>query len=127
MALAADLRQDLDDDVQIIDVRYPVDPSQSDIEDLISAVAGLVVFITYRSAINCGQSDLGQALIARAGNEIVHVSVDSPYDREYLKGFDRLPSLATFDPSCQAMASLADVLTGKVLPAGKCPLKIRTA
>ncbi len=127
MALAADLRQAMADDVSIIDRRYPVNPGQSDIKELLTDLDGFVVYITYRSAINCGQIELGQALLAQVGSEIMHVSVDSPYDFEYLKGFDRIASLATFDPSCQAMAALADVLTGEATAAGKCPLKIKTA
>jgi beta-glucosidase-like glycosyl hydrolase len=154
--LATDLRLTLDDDVQIRDLRYPINPGPDDQSKIASELTdtetakielvenelvenelvenelvenkidGLIIYITYRSAINDGQAALGLTILAKANLAagIIHVASDSPYDIKYLKGFEKVVSLATFDPSCQAMSALADVLTGTVDAEGKCPLVI---
>jgi len=124
--LALELKLALEDKVAVIDLRYPLNPAKADIDGVISDLSGLVIYMTYRSALNEGQSKLAERLAAKTNpaENLIHVACDAPYDIDYLPGFENITSLATFDPSCQAMAALADVLTGKVRAEGHCPVKL---
>ncbi len=95
-----------------------------------------VLLLTFRAYINSGQGDLIKALSQRSLNaknlalQLIHVACDTPYDVNILLA--SLPdspqsaeiiSLASFDPSDQAMAGIARVLTGAALASGKNPLQ----
>jgi beta-N-acetylhexosaminidase len=135
MALAADLRLALSDDMTILDIRYPLNPTSDDQSKIAKEICevrevcerdGLIIYLTYRTPINAGQAGLGRAILAETKSPVIHVAVDSPYDINYLPGFEseKITSLATFDPSCQAISALADVLIGAQTPLGSCPVAL---
>jgi beta-N-acetylhexosaminidase len=142
MDLAGALRLALVDQSEIIEIRYPLNPGKMAIDELTAGAAHLrrtfnkrvpaknknanilTIFLSYRSAINSGQDFFSQRL-AEVLTPAIHVATDSPYDSAYLSGLSPyMLSLATLDPSDQAMFALADVLTGEIEPQGKTPVII---
>ena len=130
--LAEELRRSLTGYVNVVEVRYPLNPGDMAVSEIgtvagtvqamtnITAEKSLTIFLSYRTAINTGQTALCQMLAPD-----LHIATDSPYDLAYLPGLARDKiSLALFDPSNQAMAALADVLTGEVAAQGRCPVEI---
>lgn len=128
IALAADLRLLLADAVAISDIRYAVNPGPQDQGHVLQEMeeSDIVIYLTYRSAINIGQVDLGRSLLTaiKTPSRLIHVACDSPYDLAQFEGLDISTSLASFDASCQAMSALATVLVGAVRAVGKCPVKL---
>ncbi|CAN5386300.1 beta-N-acetylhexosaminidase [soil metagenome] len=108
------------------EMRYSIDPSASEISQIAQQIEraskSTTVFVTFRAFINSGQIELGKALenVCQKG-ELIHVAADTPYD------FLKMPrsiraSLASFDPSDQAMAGLGQIIAGKSQAKGKCPV-----
>lgn len=133
MALAADLRDFFADETRILDIRYPVNLTSDTIHESLAAIfeianqsSELTIFLSYRSAINIGQKALADALVKRVTPDqmFIHVATDSPYDITYLPGVEKFLSLATFDPSCQAISGLAAVLLGQEQALGRSPVAI---
>ena len=110
------------------ELRYSLNPSAAEISQVASQIQNnkTVVFVTFRAFINSGQIELGQALSQVCQNkQLIHIAADTPYD--FLKMPNTVKaSLASFDPSDQAMAGLAQVLTGKSRANGKCPINLPT-
>jgi|GEM_PF-189647 len=129
MNLYANLRRLMAEDIDIHDIRYQVNPPPELLSDIADQCSGLIIYVTYRSAINDGQKALGLCLAARCkdadvNSTIIHVASDSPYDITFMPGFENFVSLATFDPSDRAIAGLARVLTGDAEALGVCPVNL---
>jgi beta-N-acetylhexosaminidase len=112
-----------DFDLQFTDVRYPLNPTATQIQEIaVQSAERNVIYLTYRTLSNDGQKDLAKALAENA-REIVAVATDIPFDVLALPTIENC--LATFDPSEQAMSALARVLLGAEPPTGFCPVKLQ--
>jgi beta-N-acetylhexosaminidase len=104
------------------EIRYPLDPSEHDCQDVAKRCAGKnCIFLTFRSITNKGQVVLGGKLKEKA-REVVAVACENPMDITVVTGFKHF--LATFDPSDLAMRGLACVLLGILEPLGSCPINL---
>jgi len=106
------------------DLRYSLDPQVSEFEELLRHCLGKnVVYLTFRSFINSGQASLATRLAEVQKGELLHVAADTPYDLIKIpQNFSA--SLASFDPSEQAMHGLAQVIKGLTQPLGTCPVDL---
>jgi beta-N-acetylhexosaminidase len=114
----------------IEELRYEVNLSAGEADQIINKAQDRpILLLTFRAFINSGQGNLIKAL-AQSGRQLIHVACDTPYDVNIL--LTSLPdspksaeiiSLASFDPSDQAMAGIARVLTGAASASGKNPLQ----
>jgi beta-N-acetylhexosaminidase len=112
-----------DFDLQFTEIRYPLNPSSSQIQEIaVQCAERNCIYLTYRTLSNDGQKELGKALAENA-REIVAVATDVPYDVLALPEIENC--LATFDPSEQAMSALARVLLRAEPPTGHCPVKLQ--
>jgi beta-N-acetylhexosaminidase len=108
--------------LRFLEIRYSLNPSEAEMNSIASRCAERrCIFVTFRSALNQGQYDLGNA-IAEVARERVHVACDSPYDLVGLKAWENC--LATFDPSELAMEAVATVLLGIKSGRGVCPVDL---
>lgn len=112
------------------ELRYDVNLTAEETDQIINKAQDRpILLLTFRAFINRGQGNLIKAL-AQSGRPLIHVACDTPYDVNILLA--SLPdwpqsaeiiSLASFDPSDQAMAGIAQVLTGAASASGKNPLQ----
>jgi len=108
--------------LRFLEIRYSVNPSEAETNSIASRCAERrCIFITFRSALNQGQYDLGNA-IAEVAREKVQVACDSPHDLVGLQNWENC--LATFDPSELAMEAAATVLLGIKSGRGLCPVDL---
>jgi len=104
------------------EVRYPLNPTEQDAQDIAKRCNGKnCIFLTFRSITNKGQAVLGKKLKEKA-KEVVAVACENPMDITVVTGFRHY--LATFDPSDLAMRGLACVLLGILEPLGSCPINL---
>lgn len=109
--------------------RYKLNPDTAEIEQIARELtlekADKIVFVTFRSFINSGQG-----LLAARLPQFVHVASDTPYDVDLLKqqakSATMIASIASFDPSDQAMYGVAQVLTKKSVARGRTPVKLQS-
>jgi beta-N-acetylhexosaminidase len=115
-------KKNKDLNLQFTELKYSVDPSQEEIEQVASeCIERNCILLTYRALSNQGQLLLGSQIASNA-RETVSVCCDLPYDILGLPTFDNC--LATFDPSDQAMRALAIVLLNGEQPEGVCPVSL---
>jgi beta-N-acetylhexosaminidase len=108
--------------LKFADVRYSVEPAAEEAREIGKDCAERnCIFVTYRSTLNQGQFDLGEAISLNA-REKIHLAVDTPFDLIGLPDWEN--SLATFDPSELAMEAAAKVLLGEHEPRGTCPVDL---
>lgn len=112
----------------VAEKRYSLNCDDTEIANILASIEAdrPVLLLTFRAYINRGQEALAAALMA--GRPFMHIACDTPYDSDLVlsraaSGQSKpLFSLASFDPSEQAMAGLASILTGQARPCGKNPL-----
>jgi beta-N-acetylhexosaminidase len=123
--LAACLKEQLQmngSNPSIREIGYTVDPDQSEISQLISALKGKrVALVTFRAGLNKGQLELAKRLEQEASS-FFGVAADSPYD--CLTVSDSATYLCTFDPSLKAIEELAIMLVNGYTAKGKCPVAL---
>jgi beta-N-acetylhexosaminidase len=113
--------------VEVEEHRYSLNAGEEEIAQLCARLEKskrTILYVTFRAFINSGQITLAEK-IAKINDDInlIHIVVDTPYD------FLKMPqsvgtSLATFDPSDQAMAGAAQIFAGKSRAKGKCPVNL---
>lgn len=120
---------------KIEEIRYQLNCDPQQIAQIMKQAQDRpVLLLTFRAYINSGQGALIKALSQRVqlnANEnrnlqLIHVACDTPYDANLLessKASAEVVSLASFDPSDQAMAAMARILTGAASAQGKNPLQ----
>lgn len=111
--------------------RYSLNPNHEEVVSLIAKLLSSkrkILYVTFRTFINSGQIELGEQLAQIHANDsdnfgLLHIAADTPYD--FLKFQDSAnTSLATFDPSDQALAGVAQILAGRTSAKGKCPVNL---
>lgn len=104
------------------EVRYSIDPSASEADEIASQCAGKnCILVTYRTPLNQGQVKLAKLLREKTRSQIA-LSSDVPFDMIVLP--DWSPYLATFDPSEMAMRAAAQVIAGQHSAEGICPVSL---
>jgi len=113
--------------VEVEEHRYSLNAGEEEIAQLCARLERskrTILYVTFRAFINSGQITLAEK-IAKINDDInlIHIAVDTPYD------FLKMPqsvgtSLATFDPSDQAMAGAAQIFARKSRAKGKCPVNL---
>lgn len=124
LPLAAKLAQE---NIDVEEHRYKLNPDLEEITSLcakLKAGKKMILYVTFRAFINSGQIDLGEKLAQTNDNcLLLHIAADTPYD--FLKMPEALTaSIATFDPSDQAMGGVARIIVGKNRAKGKCPVNL---
>ncbi len=110
------------DKLRFIDLRYSVDPSVEESEEIGKDCAERnCILLTFRAVLNQSQYQLARIIHANA-REMVHVASDAPFDLVGLTDWQNC--LATFDPSELAMKALARVLLGQIPALGTCPVDL---
>lgn len=113
--------------LEVEEHRYCLNPSSEEIAELSAKLKSnkkKILYVTFRAFINSGQIELGEKL-AQAHNNfgLIHIAADTPYD--FLKMPQSIEtSLATFDPSDQAMSGVAQIIVGKTKAKGTCPVNL---
>ncbi|MFA7336656.1 MAG: glycoside hydrolase family 3 N-terminal domain-containing protein [Candidatus Obscuribacterales bacterium] len=115
------------ENLEVEEHRYSLNPSSEEIAALSAKLKSnkkKILYVTFRAFINCGQIELGEKLAQAHNNfDLIHIAADTPYD--FLKMPQTIEnSLATFDPSDQAMSGLAQIIAGKTRAKGKCPVNL---
>ncbi|PZM80589.1 MAG: beta-N-acetylhexosaminidase [Candidatus Melainabacteria bacterium] len=106
------------------EIRYTVDPGQTEIETLsVQAKDKSVVLVTFRAGLNRGQLKLAKAMEQSASN-FIGIAADIPYD--CLAVPKSATYMCTFDPSDKAMEELAVMLVRRMGATGKCPVALET-
>jgi beta-N-acetylhexosaminidase len=119
LPLAQYLHSSSDKRITVKEQRYSLDPDQGEIEKLAAELSGKsVIYVTFRSFINQGQIALGAKL-----KNFVHVAADTPYDLLRMPE-ELIASLASFDPSDQAMYGVCEILLGHTKASGRSPVKL---
>lgn len=110
--------------ISVDELRYSLNPNHGEIASVCANLKGSkkrILYVTFRAFINSGQIELAQELAKLQAPELVHIAADTPYD--ILKMPEAVStSLATFDPSDQALAGIAQIIAGKTRAQGKCPV-----
>lgn len=102
------------------EIRYPVKPSHTEIEELEKHGKGKnVILLTFRAELNSGQIELATKL-SQAAKTFIGVACDIPYDSIAVD--ENTTYICTFDPSDAAMAALAKMLAEKTNLRGKNPV-----
>ncbi len=102
--------------------RYPLDPRKETTSEIAAFCAGKhCLFLTYRALINRGQLELGQTLSRNAKSGTL-IALDAPFELGSMLEWEN--AVATFDPSDQAVAALAQLLTGSGAARGVCPVSL---
>lgn len=104
-------------------LRYSINPDNEEIASLMAAAGRRnCIFLAYRALLNSEQRRLSSMLAETCAGGSVMISTDVPYDIAALPEWNN--ALAIFDPNELAMQALSHVLTGKSVPAGKCPVEL---
>ncbi|MBP9090988.1 glycoside hydrolase family 3 protein [bacterium] len=128
LPLAANLELE---NLDVQEHRYSLNPNHEEIvslSDNLKASKRKIVYVTFRAFINSGQIELGEQLAQIHAHDndnlgLLHIAADTPYDLLKLPKL-LATSLATLDPSDQAMSGVAQIIAGKTRAKGKCPVNL---
>ena len=115
--------RDLGKQLGLLSLETSARPSASEIQQAVqqTAHAEQVILGLYNAHVFTEQLALWRAL-RDAGRTVLPVALRNPYDLMYLSEEEQ--GLAIFEYTPKSLASLADVLAGRALPTGHCPVAL---